>query len=284
MKILSILVRAGTQRYPEAEAQLDALFLRQMPSVIRTSLVVDNALPAEVEERSGEGRIVIGGDNSVWEFSAFDRAVQYIGSRIWDFDLVHLATSAFGRLYVAYLDRFSEAVLHAIRGRSACLGHIDCYDSAVTLRHYRFQHWIRTAFFFLPPVELRALRSFVSFSDARSVFDDDPGHPFLANAPLCGPYRDYIARWLMGADIGQGVQWHSPIALTPDNLALFKSKATAIINEHLLSVRLRALGCRTIDVTWLSGQLQRMPPGEVAWDAGWQTQLASRDQDRIVVA
>jgi len=55
----------------------------------------------------------------------------------------------------------------------------------------------------------------------------------------------------------------------------------SIFNEHLLAIRLRALGCRLIDVTWLSSMLRTRSAPEIAWATGWQEQLASRDCDSI---
>src|SRR5688572_28809913 len=76
MRILTILARMGVDAYPDAEAALHARLDRQLPQVERETIVVDNALAPEVIERT-PGRTLIGGDNSAWEFSAFDRAVAY---------------------------------------------------------------------------------------------------------------------------------------------------------------------------------------------------------------
>ena len=47
MRLLTILVRYGTDQYADAEAQAAAIFDRQFPGVERDVLVVDNALPPE---------------------------------------------------------------------------------------------------------------------------------------------------------------------------------------------------------------------------------------------
>jgi hypothetical protein len=91
-----------------------------------------------------------------------------------------------------------------------------------------------------------------------------------------------ITDWLTGGDIGQGVQWHTRIGLDKRNLPEFERKALAILNEHLLGIRLRAAGCRTIDVTWLSGQLARGRT-QIDWNTPWSRQLSERDRDAVVV-
>ena len=281
MRVLTVLVRFGTAQYPDAEAQIAGIFRRQLPSVERRLIVVDNGLPEDFEEGAGT-RCVIGGDNQAREFSAFDRAVAFVGSDIWSFDLVHFATSAFNTLHVAYLPRIDMALLSAVARRPACTGHIDCYHHPVEIQGFRSQHWIRTCFFFMTPGDVKSLGSFVTIRDGDRYFSGDPQAPFRREASLSPRYREYITKWLVGDDIGQGVTWHSSFALTHETLASFEQKALTIMNEQLLSVRLRAMGCRLIDVTWAATMLRRRKPA-IDWTASWREQLAGRDRDALVL-
>jgi hypothetical protein len=283
LRLLTILARFGTDGYPHAEQQIAEIFERRMPGIDRNVVIVDNALPKGFEERH-PGRVVIGGDNSAREFSGFDRAVELIGSDIWRYDLVHFATSAFNTLHVDYLERFDAALFAAAAGRPVCLGHIDCYNQAVEVLGFRTQHWIRTCFFLLPPSEVKILGSFVTTRDSRRFFSASPRSPFREDAPLDQTYRQYIIDWLTGVDIGQGVEWHSRLTLTPETLPAFEHKALSILNEHLLAVRLRAMGCRLIDVTWLATVLAPNRTGCVQWDTTWQQQLANRDRGALVLS
>lgn len=282
MRILTILARFGVEQYPHAEEEIREIFKRQMPAVDRTVLTVDNALPRSVVQ-DRNGAVLLGGDNSAREFSAFDRALDFVGSDIWSYDLVHFATSAFNTLYVAYLDRFNASVLEAISGRAVCVGHVDCYNEPIDVLTYRSQHWIRSCFFLLPPTEAKALGRFVSVVDGRPFFSGSPDEPFRVDAPMSLSYRRYITEWLTGGDIGQGVEWHSSFALTRDMLPAFEQKAVSILNEQLLGIRLRALGCHLIDVTWLSSTLRRKSPLELSWTTSWREQLANREGDALAL-
>jgi hypothetical protein len=280
-RVLTILARHGTEQYPDAEREIADIFGRQMPDVDRTVLIVDNARPRHSVEDRADATIVIGGDNSAREFSAFDRAIEFVGSDIWNYDLVHFATSAFNRLYVAYLERFGTRLLETLVGRAVCVGHIDCYNEPVDVLRYRSQHWIRSCFFFMPPAEARALGSFVSVTDPARFFSGDPDEPFRADAPISARYREYITHWLTGGDIGQGVEWHSRFALTRDTLTEFEHKTRTILNEQLLGIRLRAMGCHLVDVTWLSTMLRHHAPEDIAWQTPWREQIANRDRDVV---
>jgi hypothetical protein len=280
MRVLTIFVRTGTTQYATAEQELADLFHTQLPDVERQTVVVDTALPPCEIERS-PGRVVIGGDNSVREFSAFDSGLAHVGDDLWTYDLVNLATAAFRQLYWAYLERFVPRVLAAVAGRSLCLGHIDCYNEAIQVWGCQSQHWLRTSCIFLPPAELRILGTLVSTRDREEWFSGDPSAPFRRDAPLSEAYRRLIIDWLAGNDIGQGVKWHSRVRLD-ESLPEFERKALAILNEHLLGLRLRASGCRTIDVTWLSGVLAGRA-GDLDWRTPWWRQLADRDRHALRV-
>jgi hypothetical protein len=278
--VLTIFVRAGTTTYADAESNLDAIYRSQLPNVRRDLLVVDNLLPADTVER-GTGRTVIGGDNTVWEFSAIDKAVRHLGARIWDYDFINVVTSAFQQLYVGYLERFTEPVLRAAGGARVCLGHIDCYNESVGIGTARSQHWLRSCFLMLAPAELKILGSCVSVRDRRPWFSGSVDDPFGPASPISAKYQEYLIGWLLGKDIGQGVTWHRTLSLDAEGLDVFEQKALAIVNEHLLAVRLRAAGCRTVDVTWLSAQMARNAVPD--WSTPWWEQLAARDRDAIVV-
>jgi hypothetical protein len=280
LRVITVFVRAGTAAYADAEERLDVLFATQCPGISRDVVVVDNLLPTGIHERS-PGRVVVGGDNSSWEFSGVDVAVRHLGAALWQYDLVNVVTSAFEQLYTAYLERFRPEVLLAIRGAPVCLGHIDCYNSPITVMSYRSQHWLRSCFLMLPVTELRLLGSFVSSAGRALWFSGNTDDPFAPDAPLCATYRQYLIDWLLGKDIGQGVIWHRTLVRDEAGLEMFEQKARMILNEHLLGIRLRAAGCRLIDVTWLSSVLRR--GGAFSWDTPWWTQLSERDRDAISI-
>jgi hypothetical protein len=277
LRVLTVFVRAGTAAYADAEDRLNVLFATQLPGVSRDVVVVDNLLPAGIHERSA-GRVVVGGDNSSWEFSGVDVGIRHVGAAaLRQYDLVNVVTSAFEQLYTAYLERFRPDVLKAIIGARVCLGHIDCYNSAITIQSYRSQHWLRSCFLMLPITELLVLGSFVSAESRAPWFSGKAEDPFASDAPLCATYRTYLLDWLLGKDIGQGVTWHRTLALDEAGVEMFEQKARTILNEHLLGIRLRAAGCRLIDVTWLSTTLSR--GGPLNWNTPWWTQLSERDRD-----
>ena len=280
MKILTIFVRYGTVAYPQAERELDE-FYRALPGVERRTVVLDNAMASTPTPEWRNGTAILAGDNAAWEFSAWDKGIQWIGKEIWSYDLVHLVTSAFGALYTAYIPRFTTAILTWASSRPVFLGHIDCFNDPVEILSFRSQYWMRSCFLFLRPSDLRALGSLVTVNRSSGFFSGDPAAPFAKSARLSRNYRENITGWLTGRDIGQGVTWHSAFEMNQERLGYFEEKTMTILNEHLLSIRLRALGCFPIDVTWLSGvfaERREAPSSHV----GWREQLRKRPVDALV--
>ncbi|QXX76682.1 hypothetical protein [Methylovirgula sp. HY1] len=279
IRIATLFVRHGAEKYPTALDELEGFFARRLPNVERELIVIDNALPATHCSQIENG-ILVGGSNKAWEFSAWDSGVAFLGAKIFKFDFVHLVTSAFGEHYVRYIERFDEHMLERLRGRAVAIGHVDCYNSPVVFFGRMSQSWIRSSFVFIPPTEIRLLGSLVSIEDGCALFSGDPKYPFRSDAPLSASYQANIIGWLTGAGTGQGTVWHSRFDLSVESLVRFEAKTLAILNEHALAIRLRAQGCAVIDATWLAthakqAQRQHISPGTFPH---WRDQLALRDE------
>jgi hypothetical protein len=283
MRILTLLVRHGLAQYKNAVEEVVSLFARQLPHVHCDLVVIDNSLPEGFEEAIGSQRILIGGSNAQWEFSAWDSGVRYLGSAITNYDLVLLATSAFRTLYTRYLDRVRPEVLNLVLRRGAAVGHIDYYNEPITVLGRQSQAWLRTSFLFLPPSEIKVLGSLVSLADKSALFTGDPKDPFCQHARLSENYRRYLLSWLTGDGTGQGVEWHSRFVLSEDTLPWFESKVLTILNEHLLGIRLRTQGCAMVDTTWLATRAKAMESTGQRLGAipSWRTQVTERDTDPV---
>jgi len=279
MRVLTLLVRHGTDRFPNAIDDVAGLFARQMPDVEWDLVVIDNKLPEDCEQTLGPHRTLIGGSNAMREFSAWQSGLAFIGQRLDGYDFVNLTTEAFRALYTAYLDRFNTAMLRLVSCRGAAVGHVDYYNEPVRLFGRQSQAWLRTSFVVLPPAELKMLGPLVSVTESSEIFSGEPEAPFRPDAPLSERCREYLLGWLTGDGTGQGVEWHSRFALSQETLPQFQNKVISILNEHMFSVRLRAQGCAMVDATWLAtcaGKLGR-DGRSLGPIPSWRRQLTERD-------
>jgi hypothetical protein len=279
MRILTLFARHGREKYATALDELRTFQRRCLPRATFETLVVDNAPQAALAPEAGCE--VIPGSNRAWEFSAWDDAVAHVGNRIFRYDLVQLVTSAFNTLYTRYIERLDDGALELVAGRAAAVGHVDRYLQPVELLGIRSQYWLRSSYLFVPPAELVGLGSLCGLTAPERLFSGDPARPFRDDAPISPNYRRYILDWLTGEGTGQGVTWHSRFDLDRATLPFFEAKASAILNEHLLSIRLRRQGCAIVDATFL-GTVARQPREVVppAWPE-WRAQLAARDTDAV---
>jgi Methyltransferase domain len=257
LSTLTLFVRHGAKKYRNALSELDSFYLKNIPEVTRTLIVVDNIENESFIKERSEDLTIIGGDNEYWEFSSWDSALKFVGPRLMTFDYVHLVTSAFGELYTKYIHLIDERMLLSLQGRPVALGHIDAYNTPIRLLGRVSQSWIRSSFVFVPPTVLRLLGPLVSFRNPSLFFTGNAKRPFLPDAPLCSEYQANILNWITGPGTGQGTEWHSRFDLTDETISLFEAKALAILNEHALSIRLRAFGATTVDVTWLANCLRQ---------------------------
>ena len=287
MRIVTVLARHGSERYSDAISNVDAFFEVQLPRVERELVVIDNSLPEDHVEPLGPARTLIGSSNASWEFSAWDRGIEYVGQRIQQFDLVHLVTSAFKALDCSYLDVFDSLLLTALQdGAPAALGHIDYYPEPVVVLGRSLQAWIRSSWIFLPPQEVQLLGSLISVSARQPFFSGDPLSPFREDAPMSANYQQYILDWQTGGGLWTGNnEWHSRFDLSHDSLAYFETKTLAIINEQMLSHRLRRQGCGIVDVEWLSLSAASLVPVDgVRTIPSWRTQVTIREAAAVPIA
>ena len=286
LRIVSLMARHGTAKYSNAPRALASIFARQMPDIYHETLIIDNALEPNSGSPAGCGATVIGGDNAAWEFSAWDCGLRHLGARLEEFDYVHLVSSAFLQLYVRYIDRFDADMLGLLHGRAAAIGHIDYYDEPVGLLGRTLQSWLRSSFLFLPPAELRLLGRLNGLPDKVCLFSGNPAAPFRPDAPISEGYRQKILGWLTGQGTGQGTKWHSRFDLSAETLPFFEAKTMAILNEQLLTSRLRGQGCNIVDATWLATQAEASVPysRRIQTIPDWRLQLSQRDCDAAPAA
>lgn len=276
LRIATIFLRHGENRYPDALATLNDFYRRQLPGVTRTTIIVDNALPRRECRIIDPETLLVGGDNTYWEFSGWDRGLAQLDRLRGRVDLVHFVTSAFDMLYTDFIALFDAPLLAAAAANRAAVGHIDHRQDPMGLFDRSSDHWIRTSFFFLPPVAIDALHSMVSCQPSPEVFTADHSQPFHADAPISEDFQHFILSWLTGKGTGQGVTWHSRFDLDAETLGYFREKATTLFNEALLTVRLQELGYPVVDVTWLADELSKSGTAQIDWKRHWRDQLERR--------
>lgn len=250
MKLLTLFVRYGDADYQGAFKRL-CQFYQRIEGLDYDAVLIDTALPADLQVSLGPHIVMIGGDNSRREFSGWDTALARFPDLLDGYDLVHVVTSAFENEYngfYPYINRemFDYAAAHP----EVVLAHIDAYPDAVRQFGRSFQTWGCSKFLIAVPERIRRIGSFVGRFGPEAVFAPSSDRPFRDDAPLSPNYQSYLLDWLTGDGLPHG-KWHSVFEMSPQNVARFHAKAISILDEHALSMRLRETGARIVDYTWL---------------------------------
>jgi hypothetical protein len=241
-------------------------------------VVVDNALPGDWAHRISGSLVHIGGDNTHWEFSAFDRGLRWLEREGHRADVYALATDALLAYGDDFLELVDDAVVEACHRHSACIGWIDSFVERCEVLGYSYESWLRSSLLFLPASELSTVRPLAFEIRDSDLFGPDPGQPFRPLAALSANLRAFLLEWLTSnADGDKRLDevWHSQFQLDEETFDRFKSKVKSILREHLLSARLQAHGARCYDLRAIRRAsemviLDSALAGEAAGDWQWR--------------
>jgi hypothetical protein len=226
---------------------LEALLDRVFPGSPRHILVVDNAIAACFEFRAKGNVDVISGDNTLREFSAWNRGIAWLDSmgRPSDDSIALIANDTYQTGYGdAYLRAITRRHVQSALARNGLFGHIDAYPRPVRLLGLTFQRWIRSSLIIAKWGTLRRLLPFGIPIPDSDIFSNDKEF-FKVSAPLSENYRTYIRSWLFDdtkKDSEFPYTWHSKTALTPDTFGDMVAKARCILCEHYFSAVAQSKG------------------------------------------
>ena len=283
---LTAIVNQFDRRKYSGSIETLVSLLSAIPGLDFRILVVDNADEGDWEHEFTDRVIHLGGDNSCWEFSAFDRGLGYARSHPFREDLYLFVTDA----YMAYGNEFLKLIgrdaLAAAVGWGACIGWVDAYPEAVEFYGREYREWVRSSFVFVPSDFVKEIEPLAYPIALEEVFGGTPDEIFGPETPLSERLQQYLVEWLLdrGDDsISLEEQWHSKFELNLESYPRFVEKASAILREQALSLRLREAEIPVFDFRALpllkspgASDLAFEPRPDEAWEwLGWRTQPAA---------
>jgi hypothetical protein len=222
---------------------LDAVIGRAWPSAVRRTVIVDNVRPPTYDVRINDATVRIGGDNSLREFSAWERGIAWLdlaedgGHR--SESIVILANDTVVRADKS--GRIAAAPATALRAAAdgALVGWIDEFPRPIGLFGCTLRQFVDTSFLVAARRTLERVRPLVPANSLADVFSPDWRRVFREGAPLSANYRSYLRTYFFG-EPGEPDFTHAWYAQTPlgeDTFEAFKQKACCVFAEHLLSAR-----------------------------------------------
>ena len=223
-------------------------------------LIIDNSIPEGFEKELANNCHLIAGDNSSWDFSGWDKGVEWIQSAFAPkADSIFLfANDTFYRSYgKEYLTLFRPGAVKGALERDGLIGFADdAYPENVELFGISSRRWIRTSLFILNYRTLQKLLPLAITHTDEQLFSPNWQQFFHSEAPLSRNYQQFLKTWLFGHTFpGSSYRkaWHSQGELTPENFFRLKKKTRSILSEHFLSARAANLGIPVFDVRGESG-------------------------------
>lgn len=216
-------------------------YLRKVDRRRITYVVVNNKDEGSASKVLDDGTFYIQGDNLEREFSGWQRGIEFLRDRKIPFDVVLFANEALEVIQPSYLPTVNVSWLvlktHLLK---AAFGAIDTLWEKTAIQGKSTRIWINTNCFFLPSSLLKKLESIVSVN-SRTIDIYVPetfprnGGIFTEGSPLNSVYKDHLISWFTK-------EWHGKLALDEKNWPVFRAKTKAILNEALLSIRIRECG------------------------------------------
>jgi len=250
-EIYLVLVELGQVREQAALELLIVTLRRIFPNVIVRGAVVDNALAGDVEVEIGDGLTRLGGDNTLREFSGWDRGIAWLARRYAPAPdaIVVLANDTVVRAdkHDRVRDLPADRATAATEG--ALVGWIDEYPRPVTLFGLSLRQWVDTSLVFAAWGTLAALAP-LARPIAGEALSGDWRRIFREPSPLSENYRAYLRTYFFGERLDREFEhgWYAQEPLSEHNVDAFARKLRCVFCEHLLSARARALGIPLIDI------------------------------------
>jgi hypothetical protein len=264
-----VFVEFGQSHEQAALDLLTPMLQRVLPDASLRTVIVDNARSGEPDHAIDRACDRISGDNSLREFSGWDRGLGWLDRRHAPApeSIVVLANDTVVRAEKHDRVRDIPGDRVAAASRGALVGWVDEYPRPVELCGLPLRQWIDTSLVVAQRRTLACLEPLARPLADDQVFADDWRRFFRTPSPLSENYLTYLKTYFFGERSDREFEhgWYARAPITEQNVEAFKGKLRCIFCEHLLSARARARGIPLVDIR--QEPLAIDPPGVPALDA-----------------
>ena len=242
---LVLFLYAEGTRYPNAPAAARKVF-SEFGSDPGHFVAINNFASTEFHRQLSDREHEISGDNSAWEFSGWQRGLDWARAQGIKHDRVIFINDAFlkdslaGRNLAYFRSMLNPVTLDGTVG--GVFGKIDFGASGNRIGIIACVSWVRSIAFCVDSQLLAGLSIVgVDPSLASSCFESAWSGSLLRDtAPISPVLRSRLVAWLTQ-------HWSRAGAIDAQSWAFFRGKATAILNERLLAASLADAGAIFFD-------------------------------------
>lgn len=245
-KLAVLYVYADAQRYPRSYELLSRL-IRRIRAFEAITVRIDNWHEHKTVTKVANNVYDISGDNTYWEFSGWKKGMAFLKERHVEPDLVMFVNDAFmnhakaGKDYKYYKSRVSTLTLRRLRG--SVLGVINGSDTTHILLGYDVSTFIRSNFFVVPYNVAKKLElTFIADDIIDNILPKTySGKIFNDTDKLNLNLKRFLEVWITQ-------RWTRARAVTSENWGFLKSKLISILNERLLTSKIRELNVEVVNM------------------------------------
>ncbi len=246
-KVLILFLRYG-DTYKGAYEELVKICERI--TLPKRMVVIHNDREDMGPRQKGEWVYEMGGDNSVYEFSGWQKALRSEVSVSFSPDVYMLVNDAFlaKRFYATPV--IDDDMFRILAGKKVIGGNLRRNSFSIKYKGMELQDYVTTHFFLMSREALDALGTLVSEADPdRFVKPRFSEEIFTDNEIWTEKFKKYLTASLTGKYHEKGK------TVSPEHYGFLKRKVIAVVNELLLSARAREAGIRLADMSPFPGFL-----------------------------
>ena len=240
IKLLILYVEFDLNKYPHSFKILsDALHNK---GVDFDCVVIDNKRE-NLNKLKAKNISIISGDNSNWEFSGWQKGLNY--SKQNHYDLTLIINDSFLNYGIKTIDKYlTQDLLSVLKKHDLVFGKIDGLNLSnknFSVDNTKFNNWICSNAIILPNKILQKI-SIDSSSEIKIdslIEDGNELNSFLNSSRISIDLKNHIINWLTKG-------WHSKFKIE-SNVELFKKKTQCIINELLLTSKIKNTGAKILN-------------------------------------
>ena len=239
LKLAVLFLEYDNGKYKDAFRLLQS-YVDKIDDCDKEYFIIDNLKEGDSCLRVSRDVYRIGGDNRDWEFSGWQKGVNFLKENNIESDIVLFVNDAF----MAYGWNFIQ---EGVTGRSlekvikdeAVVGHIDTKGIKMKIFGKEVTKWLCSNCFFVPAKMIRSLDTMVSVDDVMLTTivpkEYKKGTYFKDISTIDKNYKDMVVMWLTK-------EWHGKFEINERNWGLFKNKLKAMLNESMLTAKIKDLG------------------------------------------
>lgn len=245
-KLAVLYVYADKKRYPYTFNYLSRL-IKRINGFEITVVKIDNFNEKKGVRRLSASHYDIGGDNTYWEFSGWKKGLSFLKEQDIEVDWVLFVNDSFlnlpnlGYHLDFYKVRINTLLLYNME--DAVVGVIDTNMENHELLGRDVSTWIRSNLFAVPWRIAKTLE--LTFLDSSQIDAILPkaftSEIFFEGKNLNSNLKRFLVKWITE-------DWHGGCSPTPDNWNHLRAKLIAILNERLLTAKVRESGVPMVDL------------------------------------